>query len=104
LAILYSKFDLPDHPSIHVDNTNLDACYVFNSSLFDLIKQAMLLLDDADLKSENKTRKCFECGSSNSKLSQFGNCHLAQYCQIKNWSFHRKLCPQSEILLLFATS
>ena len=68
LAILYSKFDLPDHPSIHVDNTNLDACYVFNSSLFDLIKQAMLLLDDADLKSENKTRKCFECCSSNSKL------------------------------------
>jgi len=104
LAILYSKFDEPNHPSIHVDNAN--ACYVFNSSLFDLIKQAMLLLDDADLKSEKKTRKCFECGSSTSKLSQCGSCHLAQYCskecQIKNWSSHRKLCPQSEILLRFA--
>ncbi len=105
LALLYPTYDACNRVDIGYNNC-IDTCYVFNASLIELCEASECLLEDADLKSTNRPRKCFECRKSEATLRCCANCRLAQYCsrecQTRSWSAHKKLCKQSDMLLKFA--
>lgn len=64
---------------------SLDSCYIFNSTLENVHKEAKKLLQDADIETPLKgslkeSSECFNCGIKTDKLSQCSACKRAKYC------------------------
>ncbi len=80
LAILYAERKTFMDMSEGIREENLDSCFVFKSSIESVFREAQKLLNDADLKSDDKKLKCFGCGVETEQMFRCSSCHLAKYC------------------------
>ena len=84
MAILYPEKKEFRDMSERIKIEDLDACYIFNSSLKNVQDEAQRLLEAADLEanenSKEELHKCFGCGIRAEKLSRCAACKLASYC------------------------
>jgi len=110
LAILYPEKKTFLDMSEGIREENLDACFIFNSSLINVQDEAQKMLKNADREAnanENEHSECFNCGVKAEKLSRCSVCKIANYCskecQTKAWKdCHKNLCKQSDVLLRLA--
>ena len=64
---------------------NLDSCFIFNSTLEKVQREAQHLLYGADIETPlpgaaSESHECFGCGIKTDKLSQCTACKRAKYC------------------------
>ena len=83
LAILYPEKKTFLDMSEGIREENLDACFIFNSSLKNVQDEAQKMLKNADREAnanENEHSECFNCGVKAEKLSRCSVCKIANYC------------------------
>ncbi len=90
-----------------VTENYLDYIYVFRATINQLFEEAAKLIVNADLWEKKLPGACFTCATDSKKLHRCSKCMLAKYCsgacQREHWrEIHKRLCPQSEILLRLA--
>jgi hypothetical protein len=87
---------------ININFSDYDECFIFRSTLKNLLLEANKLLQSRDRNEDFD--ECFGCGLITDDLSVCKDCKLAKYCSQGSCQLgHENLCVQSETLLRLST-